>query len=135
LKGLLYCVPCGCRMSPTHAAKNGGTRYRYYRCRGAGGGCPSRYIPAAEVERVVVEQLRGLPDGAGAAERNGDLVQVRRVFDGMWGRLAPAEQARALRHLVERVDYDGGSGQLAVRVRPDGIAALARDWAEREETT
>jgi site-specific DNA recombinase len=32
LKGLLRCVPCGCAMTPTHSAKNGTKRYRYYVC-------------------------------------------------------------------------------------------------------
>jgi site-specific DNA recombinase len=57
LKGLLYCRPCGCAMTPTHATKSG-KRYRYYVCSVAQkqgyDRCPSQSIPAGQMERVVV---------------------------------------------------------------------------------
>jgi site-specific DNA recombinase len=62
LKGLLHCVPCRCGMSPTHATKNGNKRYRYYVCNNAQKrgwhNCSSKSIPAAEIERLVVEQIK-----------------------------------------------------------------------------
>jgi len=62
LKGLLYCVPCGCVMTPTHATKDATKRYRYYVCTAAQKrgwqSCPSRSIPAGEIERFVVEQIK-----------------------------------------------------------------------------
>jgi site-specific DNA recombinase len=62
LKGLLHCVPCGCAMTPSHCTKNGTTRYRYYVCTKAQKrgwkACPSPSIPAAEIERFVVDQIR-----------------------------------------------------------------------------
>lgn len=62
LKGILRCVPCGCAMSPTHSTKNGTKRYRYYVCTGAQKRgwhtCPSKSIPAGEIERFVVEQIK-----------------------------------------------------------------------------
>jgi site-specific DNA recombinase len=62
LKGLLHCVPCGCAMTPSHCTKNGTTRYRYYVCTNAQKrgwkACPSPSIPAAEIERFVVDQIR-----------------------------------------------------------------------------
>jgi len=61
LKGLLHCRPCGCSMAPTHT-KKGNRRYRYYVCVNAQKRgwhtCPSKSIPAAEVERFVLEQVR-----------------------------------------------------------------------------
>jgi site-specific DNA recombinase len=61
LKGLLRCGPCGCSMTPAHSTK-GNRRYRYYTCVAAQkrgyASCPSRSVPAAEIERVVVERLR-----------------------------------------------------------------------------
>jgi hypothetical protein len=54
LKGLLRCVPCGCAMTPSHTTK-GDRRYRYYTCVGAQkrgwGTCPSKSIPAVQIER------------------------------------------------------------------------------------
>ena len=62
LKGILRCVPCDCAMSPTHSTKNGTKRYRYYVCTAAQKrgwhNCPSKSIPAGEMERFVVEQIR-----------------------------------------------------------------------------
>ncbi len=63
LKGLLRCVPCGCAMTPAHTTK-GAKRYRYYVCTAAQKRgwhtCPSRSVPAGEIERFVVGQLRGV---------------------------------------------------------------------------
>jgi site-specific DNA recombinase len=60
LKGLLYCRPCGCAMSPTYSSK-AGKRYRYYVCSQAQkrgwDHCPSQSVPAAPMERIVVEQI------------------------------------------------------------------------------
>ena len=62
LKGILRCVPCDCAMSPTHSTKNGTKRYRYYVCTSAQKrgwhSCPSKSIPAGEIERLVVEQIK-----------------------------------------------------------------------------
>ncbi|MBX3385999.1 MAG: recombinase family protein [Phycisphaeraceae bacterium] len=64
LKGLLYCTPCGCSMGHTYSTKNGSIQYRYYVClRAQKRGwhtCPSKSIPAAEIERLVVEQIRAI---------------------------------------------------------------------------
>jgi site-specific DNA recombinase len=62
LKGILCCVPCGCAMTPTHTTKDGNKRYRYYVCSSAQKRgwhtCPSKSIPAGEIERFVVEQIK-----------------------------------------------------------------------------
>lgn len=62
LKGLLRCVPCDATMVPTHTKKPDGKRYRYYVCSAAQKRgwhtCPSRSIPATEIERFVVDQIR-----------------------------------------------------------------------------
>jgi site-specific DNA recombinase len=63
LRGLLRCVPCGCAMTPAHSAK-GVRRYRYYTCTRAQkrgwDACPSKSIPADEIERLVLERIRGV---------------------------------------------------------------------------
>ena len=62
LKGVVHCVPCGCAMTPAHSAKNRTRRYRYYTCTSAQKRgwhtCPSKSIPAGEIERFVIEQIR-----------------------------------------------------------------------------
>jgi site-specific DNA recombinase len=62
LKGILRCVPCGCAMTPAHTTKSGNKRYRYYVCSSAQKRgwqtCPSKSIPAGEIERFVIEQIK-----------------------------------------------------------------------------
>ncbi len=211
LKGLIYCAPCGCSMGHTYSTKNGNIQYRYYVClRAQKRGwhtCPSKSIPAAEIERLVVEQIRtigrdpamlgptlkyarkqakdalaateseraalerelkrsyqevrtlateaGTPNGPGAA-RLGDLNERIRTgeqamtslrervvalsrqvlderevadamaaFDPVWETLTPKEQARVVRLLVQRVDYDGSKGTVSLTFHPDGLKTLA----------
>jgi site-specific DNA recombinase len=63
LKGLINCVPCNCAMVPTHTTKQD-RRYRYYVCSNAQKRgwhtCPSKSIPAVEIEAFVVDQVRGI---------------------------------------------------------------------------
>lgn len=60
LKGVIRCGHCQGAMGPTYT-KKGGRRYTYYRCetnaKRAVGSCPITRIPAADVEKVVLEQL------------------------------------------------------------------------------
>jgi site-specific DNA recombinase len=64
LKGLLRCVPCSAAMTPAHSVRNGNKRYRYYCCiqaqKKGWNACPSKSIPAAEIEQFVVERIRDI---------------------------------------------------------------------------
>ncbi len=210
LKGLLHCTACKCTMGHSYTCKKGRVAYRYYVCNGAAkrgwDSCPSKSIPAGEIERIVVEQVRAvgkdprlveatlrqarrqsdeaiealLKDqatterqlrrhhaevgklAADAANRNGGtaarlgdlherirggeqrLAQIKgemqtleagRIdemavgqalaeFDAVWENLAPKEQARVLHLLIDRVDYDGAEGKVAITFRPSGLRAL-----------
>lgn len=142
LKGLLF-GPTGCAMSPTHT-RRGDKLYRYYISqsvvkRGADD-CPVSRVPAAEIENVVVDQLRGMlraPEVIIATWRSarpeiGDLSEdgVRDVLAGLdplWDELFPAEQARVIQLLVERVDV--GLAGLKVRLRVQGLARMVQDLA------
>ncbi len=220
LKGLLHCGPCGSAMTPAHSAE-GARRYLYYTCVAAQKRswqtCPSKSIPAAEIEALVVEQVQEVGrdpallhsvleqarqqgqgqtaelDAEGHAlehdlarwqgelhllsgqlrpgEDNGTLVarlaewqervalvvgrvqkvhaQIRAVheglldegqsaralalFDPVWQGLSAGEQARVLGLLVQRVDYDGARGKVAITFHPAGIQALANELAGCEE--
>ena len=48
-------------------------------------------------------------------------------LDPLWDELFPAEQARIVQLLVERVDI--GLGGLDVRLRVDGLSSLVRELA------
>jgi site-specific DNA recombinase len=51
-------------MTPTHVTRNQTKRYRYYVCVNAQKrgwhSCPTKQIPAGEIERFVVDQIRGI---------------------------------------------------------------------------
>jgi site-specific DNA recombinase len=63
LKGLLHCKPCKRAMMHTYTSK-GNRRYRYYVCYTAQKqgwqACPSKSVPAEQIERFVVEQIRAI---------------------------------------------------------------------------
>ncbi len=208
LRGLLYCKACDRVMSHTFTTR-GNRRYRYYTCTNAAkrgrAACPTRSLPAAEVERAVVDQIRCIGEspevlrdtlaqarsraegsierltgerreieralarfhadirraaasnGASAtapriaelnervrdaevrvaeidaklAELGEELVDEADVdaafadFDNVWEALSPREQARVLRLLIARVDYDAADSSIEVTFHPTGIKLLA----------
>jgi site-specific DNA recombinase len=140
LRGLLYGSD-GAAFSPTHTRK-GGRLYRYYVSqtvlKHGAGSCPVGRVPAGEIEAAVIDQLRAVfrqPEivvGTCQAARaqDGDIAEadVREALmglDPMWDQLFPAEQARIVTLLVERVDI--GNNGLNVRLRLDGLTGLARE--------
>jgi site-specific DNA recombinase len=126
LQGLLRCGPCACAMTPAHTTK-GSRRYRYYTCTNAQKrgwqACPTRSIPAAAMDQVVLEQIR---QACPEPERHGK----KEIFERLWQAVPLRERGAVLRRLVERVDYDGGAGQLAITFRPGGFESLAEGAAE-----
>jgi DNA invertase Pin-like site-specific DNA recombinase len=142
LKGLIF-GPTGAAMSPTHTRK-GQRLYRDYVSqdvlkRGPDA-CPIGRVPAAEIEAAVIDQLRGIfrqPEivvgtwRAARAEQD-DITEdeVRDALtelDPLWDELFPAEQARIVQFLVERVDVRMNG--VEVRLRPNGLAGLVREVA------
>jgi site-specific DNA recombinase len=133
LKGIIF-DPTGASMSPTHTRKNG-RLYRYYLSQAVlkqgAGDCPVARVPAAEIEKIVVDQVRILllsPEiivqtwrSARKSIKGLTESQVRKTlqeFDPLWNELFPAEQARIVQLLVERVDVrptgsTSSSGSLA----------------------
>jgi site-specific DNA recombinase len=63
LAGLLRCRPCDAAMVHSHTRK-GSKLYRYYICgaaqRNGWSTCPTKSLPAAEIERVIVERIRAI---------------------------------------------------------------------------
>jgi site-specific DNA recombinase len=213
LKGLLRCVPCDSAMIHSITAK-GPKRYRYYVCAKAmkrgWHTCPSKSVPAAEIERFVVDQIRKAASDPGVlaatvrqvrdqsqeasaalqlerqrlerelgrrsealrellsapnvSARSVEVLRTRdeirvleqraatvrdrilaigrelvnerqvvealRVFDPAWEQLTAREQARVMRLIVERIDYDGAQGTVAVTFRPNGMRSLLEDQTE-----
>lgn len=89
LRGLLRCTACDCGMNHTYSAK-GNRQYRYYVClRAQQRGwqeCPTPSIPAGEIERFVVDQIKGV--GRDPLVIRKTLAQARRQAEDLSGALA-----------------------------------------------
>jgi site-specific DNA recombinase len=144
LRGLIF-APGGHAMTPSHTRK-AGRLYRYYvatdAIRQGYSECHVRSVPAAEVEEAVVAQVRHLlrtPEiiartwaaakhEAALPER--EVVQTITDFAPLWDELFPAEQARIVRLLVERVDL--ATDGMQVRLRAKGLQTLVEELQMRE---
>ena len=148
LKGLIF-GPTGAAMSPTHTRK-GNRLYRYYVSQDVlqhgRDACPIGRVPAAEIEAAVIDQLRGVfrqPEivvgtwRAARAEQDDvtedEAREALSQLDPLWDELFPAEQARIVQLLVDRVDVHGEG--VDVRFRMNGIGALARETVEEGRVT
>ena len=142
LKGIIFAAN-GTAMTPTFTRK-GERLYHYYvsmdllRNRETPGDTGPARLPAAMVEGAVVAEMRRLiaspevsPRVLEACSQSGERVDERAViealrrFDGLWASLFPAEQARIVRLLIDRVTVSAQG--LAVDLRNNGIATLVRD--------
>jgi site-specific DNA recombinase len=142
LKGLLF-GPTGAAMSPSHTRK-ANRFYRYYFSqdvlRHGRDACPTGRVPASEIEAAVIDQLRGVlrqpeivvgtwraahaeQDDIAEDEAREALLQL----DPLWDELFPAEQARIVQLLVERVDVR--THGVEIRLRPNGLTGLVRETA------
>ena len=144
LKGLIF-GPTGAAMSPTHTRK-GNRLYRYYVSqdvlqRGPDA-CPVGRVPAAEIEAAVIDQLRGVfrqPEiivgtwRAARAEQD-DITEdeAREALTAArpaLGRAVPG-RAGADRAAAGRAGRRADDG-VEVRLRPNGLAGLVREIADR----
>jgi site-specific DNA recombinase len=146
LKGLIF-GPNGRAMSPSHTRRRGRV-YRYYVTREAIADgydtCAVTSVPAADVEGAVLDHVHKLlaaPElvarsWAAARHEGGDEITEREVtvlmaeFATVWSELFPAEQARIVQLLVERVDVQEDA--LEVRIRADGLVSLVGELQQVE---
>jgi site-specific DNA recombinase len=118
LKGILRCQPCGFAMTPAFAAKPGKPRYRFYACVNAlkrgRQACLSRYVPARSIESMVIEQIQKLALDHHESTSAVDNPLGRFRDSSAWGALEAVEQARLVQSIVQRVEYDGRQGKVAI---------------------
>ncbi len=142
LKGLIF-TETGCAMTPAFTKK--GTRlYRYYvsmdviRHRALGENPGPLRLPAPMVEDAVIGEIHRMiraPEitartiaalrREGAAVEEAAVVAALAGFERLWGALYPAEQARIVQLLVERITV--GTNGIAVDLRKEGLGLVLRD--------
>ena len=136
-------------MTPTHTRKRG-RLYRYYvstsELRNGASTCPIRRVPAAEVEAAVVGQIQALVQSPEivvatwrAARQTIKTISERQVrddlhrFEELWAELFPAEQARLVQLLVERVDVCPTG--IDITLRTDGLTSVLQDLRAADART
>jgi hypothetical protein len=146
LKGLIF-GPNGRPMSPSHTRRRGRI-YPYYVTREAIAdgydSCTVTSVPASDVEGAMldhVQKLLAAPELVArtwaAAKRGDDEITEREVtilladFATVWSELFPAEQARIVQLLVQRVDVHENT--LEVRIRAEGLASLIGELRQQGE--
>jgi site-specific DNA recombinase len=140
LKGLIF-GPTGTAMTPAHTRKRG-RLYRYYVStdviRMGSSPTPVRRVPAALIEDAVTAQIRTMIQTPEiivatwrAARKTLKALTERQVgeelrrFDALWDELFPAEQARIVQLLVDRVDISERGADISLRV--EGLTSLMQD--------
>jgi DNA invertase Pin-like site-specific DNA recombinase len=142
LKGLIF-TETGCAMTPAFT-KKGTRQYRYYvsmdviRNRALDENPGPLRLPAPMVEDAVIGEIHRMiraPEitarTIAALRRDGVKVEEAAVvatlagFERLWGALYPAEQARIIQLLVERITV--GANGIAVDLRKEGLGLVLRD--------
>jgi DNA invertase Pin-like site-specific DNA recombinase len=142
LKGLIF-TETGCAMTPAFT-KKGTRQYRYYvsmdviRNRPLDENPGPLRLPAPMVEDAVIGEIHRMiraPEitarTIAALRREGAPVEEAAVvatlagFERLWGALYPAEQARIVQLLVERITV--GTNGIAVDLRKEGLGLVLRD--------
>lgn len=140
LKGLLF-GPDGAAMSPTHTRKSG-RLYRYYISQTAmkqgRSDCPVKLVPAAELERIIIDQVRLLLQTPEVIVQTWRALRKQTVevseaevrsallgFDELWDELFPAEQARIVELLIERIDMHADRMDITLKIQ--GLTSLSAE--------
>ena len=86
----------------------------------------------ADVQERIASAERRLTEVRDEAERlrrdlidETDAAHALAEFDPVWESLSPREQGRLLQLLIERIEYDGHDGMIAITFHAGGIKALA----------
>jgi len=148
LKGLVRCGHCGVAMRPSHTLKAGQVQYRYYLCTNAAKNshsvCPMPNVPAAELERVVLDRIRKLlkaPEMVARAIRKvrkadpdmpeREIIDLLSQLDPIWEELFPLEQNRIISLLVKSITMTPQGADL--RLRMEGLNTLVNELAVNDE--
>lgn len=136
LRGLLYCKSCNRAMSHTFTTR-GNRRYRYYTCTNAvkrgRAACPGRSLPAAEIERAVVDEIRCIGQDVDLLRET--LAQARQQVESsierLTGERGEIEQALSRTHADIRKAAAARNGASATAPRITELNERVRDAEQR----
>jgi site-specific DNA recombinase len=97
----------------------------------------ARLADVQERIRLVEERARKVREQILAVQQHllteDEASRALSLFDPVWASLTPGEQARVIGLLIERVEYDGSRGRVAITFHPSGIKTLAEELAEQRK--
>ena len=129
LNGLLRCQHCGCAMTHHYSSKPN-KRYRYYVCLKAQkqgwSTCPGPSLPAPELERFVVDQIRAIGQDTGVLR---DCVQS--ALAKMQGEIESLKKERGKKERRIR-QLSKQTGKAAGRARQDEAVAQKMQSYEQQ---
>ena len=85
-------------------------------------------------QRRLAEIRRTLDSLATTRIDRNDVKRVFSMFDPLWNAMSPLDQSRLLRLLIDRIDYDGQSGEIELHLHPAGIRSLVDQHTNERET-
>ena len=104
LSGLLYCESCGTRMVYSYSGTSD-RRYPYYLClnaqRKGWAVCPSKSLPARQIEDSVITQ-----------------ITLKQLAPADWERMNATERVAEIQTTVERIGFNGITRQVSIRFHP-----------------
>lgn len=141
LSGMLACNGCGGVLSPIHVRKKN-KEYHYYIANSYRKQfctkCPSRRIPAGDIESVVITHLQGVLQSPqmivetwrNLKTRNPQVTEMHvyealTALGGIWNSLFIEERNRILRLLIERVVVQEAG--IDIEYRADGLEEIIKD--------
>ncbi len=146
LKRILRCRHCDASMTHVFQGRHS-RKYRYYTCSSAmrkgRRTCPHPTLPAADIEQLVVEELRAYCKRAEVkravrealakqgSPSDGRLVSLLNDFSAVWAMLEPRERVELVQLAVSRVEYDGVDSSVEVHFH--GTELLAAGCAAARE--
>jgi len=133
LRGVIRCAAHDCAMAPTFTRKRG-RLYRYYLCTHASkhgySSCTNPTVAAGEIERAVIDRLRGIFSSPRVLARSFRAIQVQQQAAIEHSK---AEHERLTRHVKQL--RDAARRALAAEVAPDGavVRHLGEELSAAEE--
>lgn len=140
LQGIVHCGKCGGAITPYRTKKHGRS-YLYYVCQHSSrhpeSECPVRHLPAAEVENLVLEQLRTALTSpellSGVSKDTGKTGKELMEFlpKDLWDAASPGERQRLVQLLVESVIVYENSVKLELKT--SGLKSVTEAYGTQNQ--
>jgi site-specific DNA recombinase len=82
---------------------------------------------AGQIEKRLTEIQEALAAIDRTTVKPADVASALSLFNPVWEALTPRERANLLHILIDGVEYDGQAKEVAITLRPTGVASLARE--------